>query len=49
MSKDILLKSSFSADHFEKEVKCSMTDLAEIIQKCSDTILKVKFKKKVDQ
>lgn len=48
MSKDILVKSSYSADHYDREVKCSMTDLAELIEKCGDTIFKVQFKKKVD-
>ena len=38
----------WSADHFEKEIKCNMTDLSEILETCSDTIFKVQFKKKVD-
>jgi len=38
----------WSADHFEKEVKCTMSDLSELIQSCSDTIFKVQFRKKVD-
>lgn len=28
MSKDMLVSTSFSADHYEKEVKCTMTDLS---------------------
>ena len=48
ISKDILEREMWSADHFEKEVKCNMTDLSEIIEQCSDTIFKVQFKKKVD-
>lgn len=48
MSKDILVRDSYSGDHFEKEIKCNMTDLAQIIQQCGDTVFKVKFKKKVD-
>jgi hypothetical protein len=48
VSKDLLEKEMWSADHFEKEVKCNMTDLSEIIGQCSDTIFKVQFKKKVD-
>jgi hypothetical protein len=48
MSKDIIIKSAFSADHYQKEVKCTMTDLAGLIESCSDTIFKVSFKKKVD-
>jgi hypothetical protein len=47
MSQNILERDSYSADHFSKEVKCNMTDLAEIIQVCHDTVFKVKFKKKV--
>ena len=31
MSKQLLVRDSFSADHFSKEVKCSMTDLAQMI------------------
>ena len=38
----------WSADHFEKEVKCGMTDLSDILEQCSDTIFKVQFKKKID-
>jgi len=38
----------WSADHFDKEIKCNMTDLSELIEQCSDTIFKVQFKKKVD-
>ena len=49
MSKDLLVRDTYSADHFEKEVKCTMTDLADIIQLCGDTVFKVSFKKKVDQ
>ena len=48
MSKDILTNSAFSADHYDKEVKVTMTDLAGLIEQCSDTIFKVSFKKKVD-
>ena len=48
MSKDLLVRDTYSADHFEKEVKCTMTDLSDIIQLCGDTIFKVSFKKKVD-
>ena len=38
-----------SADHFEKEIKCSMSELSIILQSCGDCIFKVKFKKKVDE
>lgn len=38
----------WSADHFEKEVKCTMSDLSELIQSCSDTIFRVQFRKKID-
>lgn len=48
ISKDILEREMWSADHFEKEIKCNMTDLSEIIEQCSDTIFMVQFKKKVD-
>ena len=45
---DCLHEDSYSADHFEKEVTCTMTELAEILQSARDTIFKVEFKKKVD-
>lgn len=32
ISKDILQRDMWSADHFEKEVKCNMTDLSEILE-----------------
>ena len=48
ISKDILVRDMWSADHFDQEIKCSMTDLSEILETCGDTIFKVKFKKKVD-
>lgn len=49
ISNDILKRDMWSADHFDKEVKCSMTDLCAILQKCSDTIFSVSFRKKVDE
>ena len=48
MSKDLLVKNSHSADHYEKEIKVTMTDLSQLIEQCSETIFKVSFKKKVD-
>lgn len=39
----------WSGDHFDKEIKCTMTDLSGIIESCSDTIFTVQFKKMVDQ
>ena len=48
LSQDILERDMWSADHFEKEVKCTMSDLSELLQTCSDTIFKVQFRKKVD-
>ena len=38
----------WSADHFDQEIKCTMTDLSEILGSCGDSIFKVKFKKKID-
>jgi len=49
ISKDLLLRDAWSADHFEKEVKCTMTDLSQILESCKDTIFKVSFKKKIDE
>ena len=31
ISKDILERDMWSADHFDKEIKCTMSDLSEII------------------
>jgi len=48
IDKQVLHEDSYSADHYEKEVTCTMTELAEILQSAKDTIFKVEFKKKVD-
>lgn len=48
MAKNVLVRDTFSADHFAKEVKVNMSDLSEILEQCGDTIFKVSFKKKVD-
>jgi hypothetical protein len=34
-----ILENMDSADHFEKEVSCTMTELAEVLQGASDNIL----------
>jgi hypothetical protein len=31
ISKEVLICDSFSADHYEKEVRCTMTELSEIL------------------
>ena len=49
VSKDLMVRDMWSADHFDKTIKCSMTDLSEVIGKLGDTIFKVAFKKKVDE
>ena len=49
IDKEVLLCDSYSADHFEKEVTCNMTELSEILKGAKDTIFKVEFKKKVDE
>jgi hypothetical protein len=48
ISKDLLVRDAWSADHYDQEVKCSMTELSELMDTCYDTIFKVSFKKKVD-
>ena len=45
ISKDLLERDMWSADHYEKEIKCTMTDLSTILSECGDTIFTVKFKK----
>jgi len=49
ISKQLLTRDMVSADHFEKEIKCSMSELSIILQSCGDCIFRVKFKKKVDE
>ena len=49
ISKDLLVRDCWSADHFEQEVKCSMTELSGLMDCCRDTIFKVAFKKKIEQ
>ena len=49
ISKDLLERDMWSADHFDKEVKCTMTELSGIIEQCGDTIFKVQFRKKIDE
>ena len=44
----ILSSDMWSADHFDTEVKCTMTDLSTIIQSCGDTVFTVRFSKKID-
>jgi hypothetical protein len=38
-----------SADHFKKEVPCTMTELAEVLQTASDTAFTVRFHKKPNE
>jgi hypothetical protein len=48
IDKDILVNDSYSANHFEKEVSCTMTQLSEILKSAKDTIFQVEFEKKLD-
>jgi len=48
MSKDLLVRDAWAADHFKQEVKTTMTELANILAQCRETIFNVNFKKKVD-
>ena len=48
IDKQVLLNDSYSADHFEKEVSCTMTQLAEILKTAKDTVFQVEFEKKLD-
>jgi hypothetical protein len=41
ISKDLLERDMWSADHFDKEIKCTMTELSGLIEQCGDTIFKV--------
>jgi len=44
-----ILENMYSADHYEKEVACTMTELAEILEGASDTVLQVQFHKKLTE
>lgn len=48
IEKKVLQYDAFSANHFEKEVTCNMTELSEILQSARDTIFTVEFKKQAD-
>lgn len=45
VSKDILEKMD-SGTHFSKEIEMNMTNLAELLTTCGDTVFTVKFHKK---
>jgi hypothetical protein len=49
VSKDLMERDMWSADHYSKTVKCSMTDLSELIGALGDTVFKVCFHKKIDE
>jgi hypothetical protein len=38
-----------SADHYDQEVSCSMTELARLLQTASDTVITVAFRKKLNE
>jgi hypothetical protein len=48
MSRDLLERDCWSADHFEREVTCSMTELASVLCQCRDTVFTVGFRKQLD-
>ena len=48
MSKDLLVRDAWSADLYAKEIKTNMTELAQILSLCKETIFTVSFKKKID-
>jgi len=47
IDKAILNEDSYSAAHFDHEVKCNMKELSEILQEAKDTIFTVQFKRKL--
>ena len=49
VSKDILVRDMWSADHFEQTIKCNMTDLVSILESVGDTVFKIAFKKKISE
>ena len=48
ISKDLLVRDCWSADHYKQEVKVTMTDLVSVLEAANDTIVKVVFNKKID-
>lgn len=49
IAQNVLEEDSYSADHFEKEIKCTMTELSGILQGARDSVFKVQFQTKVDE
>ena len=45
ISKHLMARDMDSADHFDLEIKCTMTELSTIIQSCGDYVFKVQFRK----
>lgn len=48
IQKQILVKDSYSADHFETQKVCNMTELVEILKSAGDNIFTIQFKTQVD-
>lgn len=44
VSRDII-ERMISGNHFAKEVPMNMTDLADLLEGCSDTVITVQFRK----
>ena len=49
ISKGILVEDSYSADHYERQVTCNMTELTEILNDAKDTIFRVNFRAQPSQ
>lgn len=49
MSKDLLVRDAWSADMYSEEIKTNMTELAQILTLCKETIFTVCFNKKIDE
>lgn len=48
ISKHLMARDMDSADHYEQEVNCTMTELSTLLQMCGDYVFKVQFRKKID-
>ena len=48
ISKHLMARDMDSADHFDQEVNCTMTELSTLLQMCGDYVFKVQFRKKID-
>ena len=49
IEKEVLVSDAFSANHYDTEVTCCMTQLSDILKKAGNTIFTVEFTKKMEE